>query len=148
MTMSEQQTELNELATQLACLSEGDTVILLTDNGSLAATVTVNRWCSDGAVIVFEDRDVARRIHVYTEHYNGWLDPLVDIDDTDKSRRDSYLPFGSLIDVCPVSSGISEFYEPVGSDEHGESSKQSFPTRSADEPAEATPTKTDDRSSG
>ena len=126
--MSEQQTELNELATQLACLSEGDAVILITDNGSLTATVTANRWRSDGAVVVFEDHDADRRIRVYTEHYNGWLDPLVDIDDTDNSRRDSYLPFGSLIDVCLVSSGISDFYEPSESDEQDKPSKQSSAT--------------------
>ena len=126
--MSAQQTELNELATQLACLRKGDVVILITDNGSLTATVTANRWRSDGAVVVFEDRDVDRRIHVYTEYYNGWLGPLVDVDDTDKSRQESCLPFGSLVGVRLVSSGISDFYEPVGSEEHGESSKQSFPT--------------------
>lgn len=146
--MSEQQTELNELATQLACLSEGDAVILITDNGSLTATVTANRWRSDGAVVVFQDHDADRRIRVYTEHYDGWLDPLVDIDDTDKSRRESCLPFGSLVDVHLVSSGISDFDELVGSDEDGESSKQSFPMQWSDEPTEAISSKTDDRLGG
>ena len=128
MTVSEQQTELNELATQLACLGEGEAVILVTDNGSLAATVTANRWRADGAVVIFEDRDADRRVRVYTEHYQGWLDPLVDIDDTDNNRRDSCRPFGSLIDVRLVSSGISDSYEPSGQDKQDELSEQAFIT--------------------
>ena len=112
MSVSEQQTELNELTTDLACLAEGDTVILVTDNGSVSATVTVSQWRADDAVVVFEERDADRRIHVYTEHHGGWLDPLVDVETADTDDPEVLRPFGSPMDIHRVSAtdDVSEHY--------------------------------------
>lgn len=44
--------------------------------------------------------------------------------------------------------GVSDFYEPAGNDEQGESSEQASITQSSDGPVEVTPTETDEQSDG
>ncbi len=111
MTVSDRQTEPDETVTALARLERGDTATLVTDAGSIAATVTATRWHGDGVTVTFEDRESDRRLRVHTERYDGWLDPLVDAytpeteftfahDDPDP---DSLRPVGSLVDVRLVS---------------------------------------------
>ena len=95
--MSRTQTDLDEMVDALGDLREGDTVTLVTDGGSVTATVTASRWHPDGAVVTFEDRDEDRHVRVRTERYSGWLDPLVDACTSDDS--DPLRPIGSLIDV-------------------------------------------------
>lgn len=85
----------------LGDLREGDTVTLVTDDGSLTATVTSTRWDPDDAVVTFEDRDADRRVRVRTERHSGWLDPLVDAYTSDDPAL--HRPIGSLVDVRLVS---------------------------------------------
>ena len=109
--MSERRTPLDESIAALAGLDKGDTVALVTDSGSIIATVTAVRWDPDDAVVTLADRDGDQRIRVSTERYDGWLDPLVDAYETDSPFRfdlrdpdpDALRPIGSLIDVDVVS---------------------------------------------
>ena len=97
MTVPDHQAELDEMVDALGSLREGDTATLVTDDGSITATVTATRWLPDEAVVTFEDRDEDRYLRVRTERYDGWLDPLVDAytsDDPELLR-----PVGSLVDV-------------------------------------------------
>ena len=117
--MSEQQPELNEMVSTLACLEKGDAVTLVTDAGSISATVTAVRWHPDDAVVTFEDRDVDRRVRVRTERCDGWLDPLVDTYtytsdseftfDFDDPAPDSLRPVGSLVDLRRESAAHDQF---------------------------------------
>lgn len=87
----------DELVDVLGNLREGDTATLVTDGGSITATVTATRWHPDGAAVTLADRDRDRSVRVRTEHYDGWLDPLVDAyDDGDPA---SLRPVGSLVDA-------------------------------------------------
>ncbi len=97
MTVSERGGDVDEIVDTLGELREGDTVTLVTDGGSVTATVTGTKWHPDGAEITFEDRDGDRNVRVRTERYDGWLDPLVDAYTADDS--DSLRPVGSLVDV-------------------------------------------------
>ena len=117
MTVSEQRSELDEVVGTLACLEKGEAVTLVTDAGSISATVTAVRWHPDDAVATFEDRDADRRVRVRTERYDGWLDPLVDTYtsdseftfDFDDPDPDSLRPVGSLVDVRRESAADDQF---------------------------------------
>ena len=101
MTVSDRQTELDEMVDALENLREGDTVTLVTDDGSITATVTATRWHPDDAVVTLDDCDADRRVRVRTERYDGWLDPLVDARTSDDSA--TLRPIGSLVEVRLVS---------------------------------------------
>ena len=96
MSVSEQQTDLDEVVDELRGFEAGDTVRLVTDAGAFTATVTATEWHADGTTVTFEDREADRRLRATTEWYGGWLDPLVDVHDADAAFR---RPIGTLVDV-------------------------------------------------
>ena len=113
--MSKQRTDLDEVVAELAEFEAGDTVRLVTDAGSLTATVTDTRWHPDAAVIALEDRDADRRVRVFTTRYNGWLDPLVDA--LPPADLDSESTFDGDLDFESAESDLdrnSDFRRPIG----------------------------------
>ena len=115
MNVSEQQTDLDEVVAELAEFEAGDTVRLVTDAGSLTATVTDTRWHPDAAAVTFEDYETDRRVRVSTEWYGGWLDPLVDVytagghrDAADATEFEFLRPLGTLVDVRLVTAAADQ----------------------------------------
>ena len=119
MSVSEQQTDLEEVVDELREFEAGDTVRLVTDAGGFTARVTATEWHADGATVTFEDREDDRRVRVSTEWYGGWLDPLVDADAhaadadarvADGADNDAELrrPIGTLVDVYLVAAAADQ----------------------------------------
>ena len=113
MSVSERQTDLDEVVDSLADRDEGDTVTLVTDAGSFTATVTAVEWHADGAAVTFEDRENDQRLRVTTEWHGGWLDPLVDAyTDADADSAERRRPVGTLVDVCLVAVAADQHRHP------------------------------------
>ena len=117
MSVSEQQTDLDEVVDELRGFEAGDTVTLVTDAGTVTARVTATRWHTDAAAVTFEDCENDRRVRVSTEWYGGWLDPLVDVstadlEDSDATTFEFHRPLGALVDVRLVT---------AAADQHGRS---------------------------
>ena len=115
MTVSKQQTDLDEVVDELAEFEAGDTVRLVTDAGSLTARVTDTRWSPNATAVTFEDCETDRRVRVSTEWYGGWLDPLVDVytagddrDADDATEFEFLRPLGTLVDVRLVTAAADQ----------------------------------------
>ena len=106
MSVSDEQADVNAKVTKLAALEPGDVVDLVTDGGSFAAEVTTVETADDTVVVRLDDGDADQHLHVWTEKYRGWLDPLVDA--STSADPDFRRPVGSLVNVHLVSAGTDQ----------------------------------------